>query len=296
MSSEEKERNMKEQREKEKTTVPHECTQSRSVAVRFLDPSLLRSPVRASFAMLRSDKHPPLDPSSPLSVNPSVPLSKSTERSLTRAARRAQPPLRPHRDLTAVVNAERERESKEDLIDVFVSPHTVVPRLTLWLLRTSPSHASPISPSSLLRRLLHLLLLLYRPTSGYCGSQTSCRNSYSRFHCLRRTAVVKRTEGRTVGLHSRRIGSLLRDSRQPAAVVLFPQQRVSVMLLVFLAHLFSISFHSISSLSLHLCLNREREREREITRASCILLCQLGIIARIYRMSLSPMCILIPQF
>lgn len=110
MSSEEKERNMKEQREKEKTTVPHECTQSRSVAVRFLDPSLLRSPVRASFAMLRSDKHPPLDPSSSLSVNPSVPLSKSTERSLTRAARRAQPPLRPHRDLTAVVKAERERE------------------------------------------------------------------------------------------------------------------------------------------------------------------------------------------
>lgn len=75
----------------------------------YADPSVLRSPVRASFAMLRSDKHPPLGPSAALH-HPSVPLSKSTERSLTRAARRAQPPLRPHRDLTAVVNAEIERE------------------------------------------------------------------------------------------------------------------------------------------------------------------------------------------
>lgn len=71
--------------------------------------------------MLRSDKHPPLGPSAALH-HPSVPLSKSTERSLTRAARRAQPPLRPHRDLTAVVNAEIERERERSPRHVFV-PH-----------------------------------------------------------------------------------------------------------------------------------------------------------------------------
>lgn len=156
-----------EERKREKTTVPHECTQSRSVAVRF--PTSIprccgRPYVRAS-RCYDPISIPPWAPR-PLAATPSVPLSKSTERSLTRAVRRAQPPLRPHRDLTVVVIAEKERV--RSLVDASSFHRTrSPPRLTLRSPRTSPSHASPISPSSLLRRLLHLLLLLHRPTSRY---------------------------------------------------------------------------------------------------------------------------------
>lgn len=148
--------------------MPHECTQSRSVAVRF--PTSIprccgRPYVRAS-RCYDPISIPPWAPRRPLTATPSVPLSKSTERSLTRAVRRAQPPLRPHRDLTVVVIAEKERV--RSLVDVSSFHRTrSPPRLTLRSPRTSPSHASPISPSSLLRRLLHLLLLLRRPTSRY---------------------------------------------------------------------------------------------------------------------------------
>lgn len=132
MPSEEKERNIYRREKEEEEEEERKREKGNNCAARvhaksgaspfgsYVDPSVLRSPVRASFAMLRSDKHPPLGPSSVLR-HPSVPLSKSTERSLTRAARRAQPPLRPHRDLTAVVNAEMERErerERETLIDV----------------------------------------------------------------------------------------------------------------------------------------------------------------------------------
>lgn len=113
-------------------------------SVSYVDPSMLRSPVRASFAMLRSDKHPPL--------GPSVPLSKSTERSLTRAARRAQPPLRPHRDLTVIVNVAKERERGRDDADVLVSPcgRCAPPPPTrvrfLLLLSPPPPPSPPPSP------------------------------------------------------------------------------------------------------------------------------------------------------
>lgn len=210
-------------------------------------------------------RHPPLDPPSALR-HPAVPLSKSTERSLTRAARRAQPPLRPHRDLTAVVNAEMERE-KRPRGRVFVPPHTIAPRLALRSPRTSPSHASPISPSSLLRRLLHLLLLLHRPTSRYSRidllPQRLFSPSPSSSHHRRRRI---RGSYRRVLLHSRRAGSLLRDSRQPAAVVLFQQQRVSVTLLLLCSLVLRFIPFDLIPFASSLFKYREEGRRRDYAR------------------------------
>lgn len=135
-------------------------------SVSYVDPSMLRSPVRASFAMLRSDKHPPLGPSSahrhplraPLQIDRTIPHAR---RSSCTASSSASP--RPHRGRNRGEGASEISHRR-----VFVPPHTIASSSHLAVSpRTSPSHASPISPSSLLRRLLHLLLLLHRPTSRY---------------------------------------------------------------------------------------------------------------------------------
>lgn len=183
------------------------------------------------------------------------------------------PPPRPQRDLTAVVNAERPRR-------VLVPPRIVVPCLAPWSPHTSPSHAresdfsfffSPPPNLDALTDLLPQQLFSHSPSSSH-----RCR---------------RRIEGRTVEFHSRRAGSLLRDSRQPAAV-LVSQQRVS---LEELPRSFSLPFprsfspspRSTSSLS------RARERKRALTRASCILLRRdSGTITRVCRASLSSTCVL----
>lgn len=135
--------------------MPHECTQSRSVAVRF--PTSIprccgRPYVRAS-RCYDPISIPPWAPR-PLAATPSVPLSKSTERSLTRAVRRAQPPLRPHRDLTVVVIAEKERV-RSSRRRVFVPPHTIASSSHLAVAAHLPlprepdfSFFSPPSPPS----------------------------------------------------------------------------------------------------------------------------------------------------
>lgn len=166
----------KKERERKGTTVPHECTQSRSRrSVPRSDPSVLRSPVRASLAMLRSDKHPPLDPSTALR-RPSVPLSKPTERSLTRAGSSctasSSASRRPHRARrgearhnAAIVNAkiERERENGSSSSPlVFVPPHTIAPRLTL----RSPLCTPP--PPTRVR-----FLLLLSSTASFISSFSS---------------------------------------------------------------------------------------------------------------------------
>jgi len=92
----------KRKRERENTTVP--CTSARKVGASpfgfYVDPSMLRSPVRASFAMLRSDKHPPLGPSSafrhplraPLQIDRTIPHARRSSCTASSSAS-----SRPHR-------------------------------------------------------------------------------------------------------------------------------------------------------------------------------------------------------
>lgn len=157
------------------------------------------------------------------------------------------PPPRPQRDLTAVVNAERPRR-------VLVPPHIAALCRAPWPPHTSLSHASSTSPSS-----------LRHPTS--MPSQTSCRSSYSRTRCPRRTAVAEGS--RVVPSGSTPVGpvpSFERDSKQPAAI-LVSQQRVNVEApSLFLSPAFSTRsrLHRARPRPCHARARaRERVRERE---------------------------------
>lgn len=239
--------------------MPHECTQSRSVAVRF--PTSIprccgRPYVRAS-RCYDPISIPPWAPRRPLTATPSVPLSKSTERSLTRAVRRAQPPSsaspRPHRGRNRGEGASEISHRR-----VFVPPHTIASSSHLAVAAHLPlprepdfSFFSPPPPPSPPPSPPppNLKILSHRPPAAA---------AIHSFRCPRRTAVAEGSEGRTVGFHSRRAGSLLRDSRQPAAVVLFPQQRVSVMLFLPRSLVLFVSLDLIPFAS---ALFKQRERE-----------------------------------
>lgn len=127
MSREEKERKKgrrgrKKERENNCAARVHAKSERRR-SVSYVDPSMLRSPVRASFAMLRSDKHPPLGPSSahrhplraPLQIDRTIPHAR---RSSCTASSSASP--RPHRGRNRGEGASEISHRR-----VFVPPHTI---------------------------------------------------------------------------------------------------------------------------------------------------------------------------
>jgi len=186
--------------------------------------------VRASFAMLWSDKHPPLAPPPPSSCYllpppPSRSLTGSTERSLTRAAVPPPRPSRPHLTSPHLTSSPCGRKCGEI---------SLRPRRTSSRLAVAP-HTFPLASATSATSLSLSLSL--------CRSCLLCQLRCSRLSCSAAAAELslavlvaplspKDLEGRTVKFHSRRAGSLL--SRFEGAcsepAVLFPQRRVNVRL------------------------------------------------------------------